>query len=106
MKKYYRAKKYLRFIIPAVIVAGAILVPKVHHKSKIDGLGEQTAARAPLQVSQTGQKMYTDVTADSLQPAAAPDRSAANAGLNPQQAMPNYCSAGEVPYIDGCIAHP
>lgn len=106
MKKYYRAKKYLRFIIPAVIIIGAIIVPKAHHKSNADTLGIRTAAHTPLSVSQTGNKMYTDVTADSLQPAAAPDRSATSAGLNPQPAVPNYCSAGEVPYIDGCIARP
>ena len=105
MSEYRRAKKYLRFIVPALIVTGAILVPKVDHPSKAETLGTTTnkSANNPLRVNQSGRQMYTNVTADRLQPAAAPAGSATSASLSPQQAVPNYCAPGETPYVDGCI---
>ncbi len=102
MTQYRRAKKYLRFIVPLLIIFGAILVPKVDHSPKTLGVSARSST-GNLKVSQSGGQMYTNVTADSLQPAKAPDHSATTAGLNPQQATPNYCASSEQPIIDGCI---
>lgn len=106
MTKYVRAKKYLRVFVPVLIVAGAILVPKVDHSHKAKTLGAyaQSQNSSVLQVSRTGSPMYTDITADNLQPAGTPEHSATTSSLNPQQAVPNYCTPGEQPYIDGCIS--
>ena len=106
MTKYVRAKKYLRVFVPVLIVIGAILVPKVDHTHKAKTLGAyaQSQDSSVLQVSRTGSQMYTDMTADSLQPAGAPEHSATTSSLNPQQAVPNYCAPGEQPYIDGCVS--
>lgn len=61
------------------------------------------AHNSTLKVSTSGSQIYTNVTGDNLQQAAPPERSATSSDLNPQQAQPNYCLAGEVPYADGCV---
>lgn len=106
MTKYVRAKKYLRVLVPALIVVGAILVPKVDHTRKAETLGVTSSQHSvsDLMVSQSGHQMYTDMTADNLQPAAAPEKSATSTSLSPQQAVPNYCVPGEQPYVDGCVS--
>lgn len=106
MTKYVRAKKYLRVLVPVLIVLGAILVPKLDRSPKGETLGvsSENNSGGNLRVSQSGQTMYADVTADNLQPAAAPERSATSSSLSPQQAVPNYCAPGERPIIDGCLS--
>lgn len=104
MSKYRQAKKYLRFIVPVLIIMGAIAVPKVDHShNETLGLSVKKHDSSALHVSQSGQQMYTNVAAANLQPAAPPEFSATSASLSPQQASPNYCAPSEQPQIDGCI---
>jgi hypothetical protein len=57
-----------------------------------------------LHVSQDGGQTQTNVPGSQLQQGAAPENSGASSDQTPQQAQPNYCSDGEVPVVDGCVA--
>ena len=90
--------------MPALVIGGALTVWAAKHQPP--AVAAKTPASSPLKVNASSSLIYTNVTAASLQPAAPPARSVTTAGLSPQPAQPNYCLPGEIPVVDGCVAHP
>lgn len=97
-------KRVLRIALPILVIGGAITIWASHHSHSVRLPSPST--EDPLKINNDGSQIYTDVTADQLQPAATPARSTTSSDLSPQKAQPNYCQVGEIPIIDGCVQHP
>jgi hypothetical protein len=101
-------KRYLTAPIIIVIIITAVFLAWFISATRPESAGKESAQSTgtQLKVSNTGTQTTTDVSGADLQQAAPPSRSASSADVTPQQSTPNYCSAGEVPYQDGCIPAP
>jgi hypothetical protein len=99
-------RKFFDLPILVVIATAAILIGwlVVSNQSVSPGQASSQTSSSRLQVSGSGGQIFTNVSGDSLQQATPPARSATSSDLNPQQAVPNYCTPGEDPTVDGCVS--
>lgn len=102
LKRYAQLPILIVLAVTAILLFIIISANKPEKASNSFGSVSPADTSNPLTVSQDGSQSTTNISGADLQQASPPSKSASSAEVNPQQAVPSYCTEGQVP-TDGCV---